>query len=214
MPQPVKRRGYDASRRRELAGQSRNRVLEVARRQFLAHGYTATTLRRIASEADVSVQTVNKQFGSKAGLLRALFDVALVGDDEPTPLAQRTWILAILQAPDPRKKLAMYADVLATVLPRTAPIQLLMRAESDLPEIGTVWEQIRSGRLAGMTDFATNLAEGEHLREGISVERARDVLWTYSSPDLYELLVMSRGWTTTEYASFITTCSVAMLLRT
>ena len=206
------KRSYDASRRQALARQSRARVLDAARAQFVTAGYRATTLARIAADADVSVQSINKSFGNKAGLLRALFDVAIVGDDEPVPLAKRDWITAIHEEPDAHRKLRMYATVLAAMLPRTAPIQLLIRQASDDPAIAEVWQGIRFGRLMGMTDLATNLAQGGHLRDGVTTDAARDILWAYSSPELYELLVIERGWPTDDYAAFIETGTAAGLL--
>ena len=206
------KRSYDATRRRALAHQNRCPGARRARRQFLSDGYAATTLGRIADEADVSVQSINKSFGNKAGLLRALFDVAIVGDDEPVPLAQRDWITAIHDEPDARRKLHMYASVLSEMLPRTAPIQLLLRQAAGDPAIAEVWQGIRTGRLMGMTDFAGNLATGGHLRDGVTIDEARDVLWTYSSPELYELLVLDRGWTTDQYAKLVETGAAAALL--
>ena len=211
MSEPVKR-NYDASRRRALASRSRTRVLEVASRQFLAAGYRATTLGRIADEADVSVQSINQNFGNKAGLLKAVFDFATVGDAEPVPLAQRDWITAIHDEPDARTKVRMYARALGTMLPRSAPIQLLIREAVSDPAMKALWEGMRFGRLMGMTDFATNLETGGHLRADVTLERARDVLWTYSSPELYDLLVLERGWTIDQYVTFIDTGAAAALL--
>ena len=211
MPEGVKR-AYDASRRQELARQSRARVLAVARRQFLEAGYRATTLAQIAAEANVSVQAINKGFGNKPGLLKALFDVATVGDDDPAPLAQRDWITAIHAEPNARKKLEMYARVLAEMLPRSAPIQLLIREAVSDPAMDQLWHGMRFGRLMGMTDLATNLERGGHLRDGVTLDRARDVLWTYSSPELFELLVLDRGWDLDGYATFIETGTIAALL--
>jgi AcrR family transcriptional regulator len=209
---PPRTRTYDASRRRAQARQTRLLVLEVAHRRFISDGYRATTLARIATDSEVSVQTITKQFGNKAGLVKALFDAALVGDDEPTPLAARDFITAIHEEPDPRRKIHLYATVLATMLPRTAPIQLLIREAAADPAAGELWELIKTGRLIGMTDFANNLADGNHLRSELTVEAARDILWTYSSPELYELLVLQRGHTNEAYASFVETGAAAALL--
>ena len=60
---------------------SRERILQVARRLFGERGYTAVTIRAVASEADVSPALVMKVAGSKEGLF------ALATPDEPTPLA-------------------------------------------------------------------------------------------------------------------------------
>ena len=145
---------------------------------------------------------MTKHFANKPGLVKALFDVALVGDDDHSPLSERPWIIAIHEEPDPSAKLRMIAETLTAMLPRTAPIQLLMRASGDV-ELVAVWDQIRAGRLEGMANVARNLAAGHHLHAGLSVDDARDILWTYSSPDLYELLVMNRNWSTERYAAFL-----------
>lgn len=60
------------SLRAEQAALTTRRILEAARRGFADAGYAATTLREIASEAGVAVQTVYAVFGSKANILRAL----------------------------------------------------------------------------------------------------------------------------------------------
>src|SRR5262249_59792052 len=109
MPRAVKAaRSYDSSRRQEQARQSRAAVLQEARRRFLADGFASTTVGAIADGADVSVETVYKAFGNKAGLLKAVFDVAAVGDDEPVPLAEREMVVAIKAESDGRNKLRLY----------------------------------------------------------------------------------------------------------
>ncbi len=38
---------------------------------------------------------------------------------------------------------------------------------------------------------------------GLSVAQATDILWTYSSPEVYDLLVIRSGWNLQQYATFI-----------
>ena len=52
---------------------TRERILDVAERQFMEHGYEATSMRMITSMADVNLAAVNYHFGSKEGLLREVF---------------------------------------------------------------------------------------------------------------------------------------------
>jgi len=66
--------------------------------------------------------------------------------------------------------------------------------------------------LTRMTHNARSLAKGRHLRSGITVAAAADVLWTYSSPELYELLVVRRGWSVERYGRFIADGMIAALL--
>ena len=56
---------------------------------FLERGYPGTTMAQVARAAGVSVETVYKSFRNKAALAKQLWDVTLVSDDQPVPLAQR-----------------------------------------------------------------------------------------------------------------------------
>ncbi len=206
-------RRYDSSRRREQARQNRRSVVEAARRLFLERGYAGTTVPAVAAAAGVSTETVYKAFANKAGILKAVFDVAIVGDHEPIPMLQREWVQRNLAEPDPRRKLIMYGEHLAAAGPRAAAVQLLAReaAASD-PEAARVWDQMVAERLIGMTHFARHLHEGGHLRADVSVDEARDVLWTYNSVELYDLLVLQRGWAAERYGRWVANALIAALL--
>jgi AcrR family transcriptional regulator len=162
----------------------------------------------------VSVETVYKAFGNKPGLVKAVVDVAIVGDDEPVPMLRRERVRRIEAEPDPRRKLEMYGEHLAESAPRRVPVELLVRAAaaSD-PGAAGIWEQLEAERLAGMGSFARHLDEGGHLHPGVSVEEARDVLWTLNSADLYDLFVLRRGWSPPRYGRWIAGALAAALLR-
>ena len=115
MSEPVKRRSYDSSRRQEQARQSRARVLAAARRRFLDEGYAATALPAVAADAGVSVESIYKAFRNKAGVLKAVFDVAVAGDDEPVAIMDRAWVADIQAEPDVVEKLRLYSDHLVAV---------------------------------------------------------------------------------------------------
>jgi AcrR family transcriptional regulator len=202
----VKRtRAYDATRRQEQARATRASVLAVASRRFLDDGYAATTMAAIAGEAGVSVETVYKAFGNKPGILKAMFDVAIAGDDEPVALQERTMIAEIEAEPDPRAKLAIYGAAYAERAERAVPVQLLARdAAATDAGASEVWRQTKDERLTGMTMFATHLKQSGSLRKGVTLDEARDVLWTMTSPHLYELLVLERGWTVARFGRWVT----------
>ena len=54
-----------------------------------------------------------------------------------------------------------------------------------------------------MTTFATTLHDRGHLRHDVTVDDARDTLWAYNSAELYQLLVIERGWTPDHYGQWI-----------
>ena len=66
-------------------------MIDAATRLFVRQGYATTTMRAIATEASVSVPTVELLFGTKAQLLHVVMDVAVAGDDEPVPVLSRAW---------------------------------------------------------------------------------------------------------------------------
>ena len=206
-------RTYDATRRQEQAQENRARVLDAARARFLADGYTATTIPGVARDAGVSVQIVYKAFGNKAGLLKAVFDVAVTGDDQPIPVAERDEIKRIQAEPDPRSKLRMYSEYFVQGAQRAVSVELLARdAASGDPAAAAVWEQIQQQRLTGMGQFARHLSAGGHLPADTAVEEARDILWTFTSPELWELLVIQRGWTPARYGRWLADMLTAALL--
>jgi AcrR family transcriptional regulator len=214
MTRPVKRqpsRTYDSSRRQAQAMQNRRAVLAAARTRFLEQGYAATTLAAVAADAGVSVETIYKAFANKAGVLKALFDESVAGDDEPVQMEQRDVIQEIIREADPRRKIDLYATHLAETTPRVAPVQLLAR-DAAAADAGAaeVWNATRREVLAAMTLFARDLDATGRLR--VPVAEARDVLWTYHGPELYELLVLERGWTPKRYGRFFAAAVTAALI--
>ena len=204
-------RRYNSTRRREQAHQNRRAVLAAARKRFLAQGYAATTIAEIAQDAGVSVETVYKIFTNKAGVLKALFDVSVTGDDDPIPMIQRDVIQDVRNAPEAARKIKIYTKHLAATMPHSAPIQLLARdGAASSPDAAKIWTQIREETLTAMKIFSSDLANTGQLR--VSATQARDLLWTYHAPELYELLVLERGWSAARYGDFIAQALLHALL--
>ena len=195
-------RRYDSSGRLSAAERTRSRVLDLARERFLANGYAATTVAAIAGAAGVSVETIYKSYGGKAGLVRALRDAALRGG-EPVPAEQRSDQQAAA-AREPEDIIAGWGRLTSEVMPRVAPILLLVRAAAGADdEMAAVRRETEDGRLERMAHNARYLVEGGHVRDGLDLEQVRDVLFAYSSPELYELLVLRQGWPTDDYSRFV-----------
>jgi AcrR family transcriptional regulator len=204
-------RRYDASRRRAQAERTRASVLETAQRLFLAHGYGATTIGAIAREAGVSVETIYKAFGNKPGLVRAIHERALAGEGD-VPTSQRSDEMRAREE-DPHTVIRRWGDFATEVMPRVAPILLLIRsAAASAPELSALWEELEDQRLRRMADNARYFVDGGHLREGWTLEEARDVLWAYTSPELYERLVLRQRWPLERYGQFVSEGIIAALL--
>src|SRR5438093_6720261 len=109
MPEDVKRRRYESPRRRAQADATRRDIIAAAQKLFERQGFAATTMAAIASEAGVALKTVYLAFDSKSGVLRALWNLLLRGDDEDVPVAERAWYREVLEEPDPEKTLRLNA---------------------------------------------------------------------------------------------------------
>ena len=205
------RRRYDSSGRRKRARQTRGLITDAARQLFLADGYAATTVAAIAAAAGVSVETIYKGFGGKPGLVRAIVEKGLAGEG-PVPAEQRSDHIRDTE-PDPRRILAAWGTFTSEIAPLVAPILMLARdaAASD-PEVALILEQISAARLDRMALNARGLFEAGHLRPEITPDDAADIMWTYSSPELYELLVLRRGWSADRYGRFVRQALIAALL--
>ncbi len=204
-------RRYDATRRREQAARTHNAILEAARRQFLKRGYAATTVARIAAEAGTSVETVYKAFGGKSGIVRALWERGPAGRG-PIPAPVRSDAMSSTET-DPVRVLRGWGQFTSEVSPQVAPIMLLMRAASATDaDMAALLAEAEDQRRARMRHNARRLQKQGWLRPGLSLARATDILWTYSSAELYDLLVIKSGWPVSRYSTFVGDALIAALL--
>jgi TetR/AcrR family transcriptional regulator, regulator of autoinduction and epiphytic fitness len=207
MAQIVKaRRPYDSRRRREQAAQTRRDIEASAEKLFRERGYIGTSMPAIAAEAGVVVETIYRAFGSKAKLFKAVIESALAGGPKraETPPAERPAIRAVIEEADPRRKLELYAATQPGVHGRSGPLYrvLVAAADSD-PELRDVLDGIEARRLHGLGGLAAQLAESRALHSNLSVEDARDIMWTLCSTPLHDLLVLERGWSAETYQHWL-----------
>lgn len=204
---PPTRRPYDAPVRRRAAAKTRAAVLAAFNAELTARGYRATTLRAVAERAGVSAETVYKSFGSKAALLKSLWDVTQAGDDASLTMAQRPELTAVLQAPDLATKTALWAAFAQQVNDRLAPLSTLMTQAG--PGAADVLVEADSERLRGVTAFVEHL----HAAGLIGDERRHlpDTLWALTSASTYTQLRHIRGWNADSYQAWLTTTLVAIL---
>jgi AcrR family transcriptional regulator len=208
------RRAYDATERRRLAGQqrreSRRRVVAAAARCFLDAGYSATTIADVARAAGVAVQTVYSAVGGKADLLIEVVNQAVAGDERDVMFLDREWMTDLRAEPDPRQQVRIFADEMTLIGARVVPLFLMMRAAaaSD-PEVAVAWQRSVSLR----RDTARAVVRAlRGLRPGLSREHAIDLVWAIASPEMYDLLVLQRGWSPAECAAWAADAITAALL--
>jgi AcrR family transcriptional regulator len=212
-PQAVNRRRYDSSGRQARAAQLRRGIVAAAHDLFVADGYAATTIAGIAAAAGVSSPTVYGGFGSKAALLKACIDVALAGDDEPVPVADRPLAQWVHDVDDPAELLRRYAVMMGALAAQAGPIyDVLVRAADAEPELAALLDDFERQRLRASTMVAQAVAERGGLPPGRSVNEARDTVWVLNAPELYVTLTRKRRWSTRQYVSWAANTLVRLVI--
>ena len=147
----------------------------AARRLFLERGYGATTVEAISELADVAPATVYRLFASKAGILKALLDVAIVGDDTAVAMADRPEVRSLLANGDPRARIAGFVAVVVQVNGRVAPLHhVLVGAAGSDRDAAALFADLVRQRQRGQRTIARSLARSRVLRPGLREREAAD----------------------------------------
>lgn len=212
MTESVKRR-YDSPRRREQAAETRRQILAGSQRLFERDGYAATSVAAIAAEAGVALKTVYVVFGTKSGVLRALWNLLLRGDDESAPIAERDWYRSVLAEPDPERLVARVAEGSRTVKERVGGVFEVIRSAAPVePDIAELWARIETDFYENQRAIVEALRAARGLRRGLDADRATDILWSLNHPDVWLLLVGKRGWSGDEFERWLRETLSAQLL--
>lgn len=182
--------------RAERAEVTRRRIAAAARRLFARDGYGATTLRHVAVDAGVAVQTVYAVYGSKAGILRALRDLAMDQPEAGAALAQATdqatpGASLDLFARSIRLRWELAGDIV-TILGDAATADAAIREEVEVA--------LRARR-GGIAAFGTALC----ARFGLAIDPARvaAIVLALSLPEIHAELVAVNGWTEDAYEAWL-----------
>jgi AcrR family transcriptional regulator len=215
MVEPVKpRRSYHSPRRQQQAAATRQAILEAAQRLFERRGYPATTMEQVAAEAGVALKTVYLAFATKSGLLRALWDLRLKGDQSEAAVAERPWYREVVEEPDPERQLRGNARNARLVKERIAGVLKILRSAAPVdPDAEALWRLIQTDFYDNQRVIVESLQARQALRPGLDVAQASDILWTLNHPDVWLLLVGERGWTPERWERWFADTACAQLLR-
>jgi AcrR family transcriptional regulator len=202
------------TRRTENAEATRRRVLDAAVRLFVERGYHATTIESIAAAADVSVETIYKRFGSKAGMLKAARDAAVADAPEPPEFFQfpaPPIEEALRTSSDPKVLLRTLAEFSSRRLERLAPFHRMLRsAGTGDPELANYLAADHAARRERQRDNMHTIAAHGSLR--LSTDEAADSYSALANPDMYLLLTDHFGWTAERYRTWLVDTTARLLL--
>lgn len=207
------RRPYRSPLRAEAARRTRAAIVSAAAELFAERGYAGTSLAEVAETAGVARPTVVSAFGSKPALLKVVVDQALAGDDDPVPVAQRTWFQPVWNAASPEGVLDAYAGVCTLIGARAATVfEVVRRAADDAPEAADLWHTLLDNRWAGAAMVVDRARDVGALRRGLTRQQAVDGLWLLNDPAHHAALVAGRGWSERTFRTWLARQMSAALL--
>jgi AcrR family transcriptional regulator len=197
-------RKYDSARRQQQAGQTRDRILDAARRVISEKGFADATFESIAADAGVAAPTVYAAFGSKSGILQALMGRATFSSSYDKLICEAN------QSDDPETRLRFAAKIARSIFDSLrTEAEVLRGATAIAPEFIRERERVRYERQEGLVKL---LDRKGALRAGLDVSMARDILWTLTSYDIHRRLVVERKWSADQYEQWLGDTLVATLL--
>lgn len=180
--------------RRDRARATRLRMIHAAQQVFTSHGYAGARMTDIAAEAGVAVQTVYFTFHTKAELLQACYELAVLGEDDPRPPPDQPWYSAMLEATDERAALRLFAEGNSAIAARVALLDDVVRSAAHEPDAAQVRAHNEQLRRDGYARVASHLAGRFGLPAGLNPADAVDIMLTLAGPATYRSLVADYGW--------------------
>lgn len=204
MGKAKRRRPYDASGRQLRALETRERILDVARKLFAERGYAETTIEAIAEAADVAAPTVYAAFQSKRGVLSSVMKRQVAGVPGGPPLLETDEPRAINADPDPRSAVSRFIRHLVGVQERAIPTYEIMKSAARVePDVAELLANMQHYRFSNLESLARRLDNISALRDGLTVEDAARTLWAITSPEVRQMLAAQAGWSTDRYVAWL-----------
>jgi AcrR family transcriptional regulator len=176
------KRPYDLGKRLEQMDESRAAILRAAKAQLTAKGYPQLTMASLAAESGVTRQTIHNLFGTKTGVLEAVFDLIALD-------AGMERMREVMMQPPGDAQLVKFVEIFCGFWAKN---RLLLRRVHGIgaidPEFGVVIEARNRRRLMA----ATRIVERLGRSNGDAKQRAA-TLAALTSFEFFDALAESCG---------------------
>jgi AcrR family transcriptional regulator len=192
------KRRYVSAQRSKAAEVTKARILNAAKSLFSRRGIDKVTIAEIAKRAEVAAPTVYALFSSKAGILRALMTATLFVPRFQAAQEQ------LANVTDPVKLIELTASVARAIYEsESSELGLLRGALSFSPELRKLETEFEKLRLDMQKERIALLFARSIARKGFSIAQAQQILWMYTSRDVYRMLVHDSGWSPDQYQAWL-----------
>lgn len=211
-PQKPTKRKYDSSRRKSQAIETQNQILVSAENLFVSKGYAGTSIESIAQKASVAPETIYATFKNKQTILSKLIKTSILGDDDNfVSLMLREQIREVAEETNQKRQIQMFAKRIQLLMSHIAQLFEVMKSASKTePEIKRLLKKYVDGRFQGMGFFVDCVTANGALR--VNKLTATETVWLLTSAEVYNLLIVERGWSSEEYEMWLSQTLTDFLL--
>jgi AcrR family transcriptional regulator len=203
-----KKRIYVSETRETQAAHTRSLILKAAKELFQKEGFDHVTISKLAKAAEVSMPTVYAIFKSKRGVLQSLIDDAL------PPEQFATLVDDSMQEQSPKKRLHVTAKLSRQLYDAERGLMDIMRSASVVaPEFKELEQEREQRRYERQGDYVKKMMKDGALAQGLTLQKARDILWALTGRDLYRMLVIERKWSPNDYEKWLAELLITSLLK-
>lgn len=204
-----KKRSYSSETRDTQAAQTRSTILEAAKKLFKTRGFDRVTINMLATAAEVSMPTIYALFKSKRGVLQSLIDDAL------PPEQHAELVDNSMQEKSPKARLGITAKLARQIYDAERDLMDILRGASVVaPEFKELEMEREKRRYERQGEYVKKLMKQKSLARGLTLKKARDILWALTGRDMYRMLVLEKEWTPDEYEQWLAQILIKSLLDT
>ena len=202
------KRVYNSESRNAQAAETRSQILKAAKKLLQKEGFDQVTINSIAKAADVSMPTIYALFKSKRGVLQSLIDDALPAE-QFSGLVEES-----MKEKSPQKRLQLTAKLARHIYDAEKElIDILRGALVVSPEFKALEQEKEKRRYERQREYISHMMQQKWLAKGLTLEKARDILWTLTGRDLYRMCVIDRKWSSLEYEKWLGQLLIQALLE-
>jgi AcrR family transcriptional regulator len=160
----------------------------------------------VADHADVAPRTLYLHFPTKADLLLRCIGVAIAGDAEPIPLADRPAMTEAMSAPSLDERIRRMAALTASLMERTGPLlDVAFQAAPSEPSIAGAAAAGRADTRRTLRQFWQRMADDGLLAPSIDLEWLSETATLVAHAETYLLIGKTTGWDLDTYRDWLVT---------
>lgn len=182
--------------KREQAAKTRRKIIEAAHEEFVTRGYHGATIVSIAERAGVAAQTVYFVFHTKAEVISAVIDFAVLGGDDTSKVPQATdWWAAMIAEPRADEALRIFIRGAGPLFQRASAVSEVLRAAArGNEEVRERYRRSEDLRRQAFLEVIDAVRAKGKLRRGLDRRSATDLFLLLVGDATYEVMIAEYGW--------------------